>query len=140
MGKNDAVLHSITPFKEDERWYLKLVYAYKDKKGKHMVVIPKASVPFVQGSVPYINSQIPYFPNSQYALEHPYISCSDAMTLYDGVSHIASERGVKTPACYFDIITEYASREMTLDEIEKELGYKVKIINKEKDDGNGKEM
>lgn len=25
----------------------------------------------------------------------------------------------------------YASREMTLDEIEKELGYKVKIINKE---------
>lgn len=30
-----------------------------------------------------------------------------------------------------DIITEYASREMTLDEIEKELGYKVKIINKE---------
>lgn len=29
------------------------------------------------------------------------------------------------------IITEYASREMTLDEIEKELGYKVKIINKE---------
>lgn len=40
----------------------------------------------------------------------------------------------------FDIITEYASREMTLDEIEKELGYKVKIINKEKSDGNGKKM
>ena len=31
----------------------------------------------------------------------------------------------------FMIITEYASREMTLDEIEKELGYKVKIIDKE---------
>lgn len=29
---------------------------------------------------------------------------------------------------------------MTLDEIEKELGYKVKIINKEKNNGNGKEM
>ena len=29
---------------------------------------------------------------------------------------------------------------MTLDEIEKELGYKVKIINKEKNDGNGKKM
>ena len=32
----------------------------------------------------------------------------------------------------FDIITKPASREMTLDEIEKELGYKVKIINKKK--------
>ena len=51
------------------------------------------------------------------------------------------ERGIKTPACYFDIITEYASREMTLDEIEKRLGYKVKIINKEeKNNGNGKKM
>lgn len=29
---------------------------------------------------------------------------------------------------------------MTLDEIEKELGYKVKIVNKEKSDGNGKKM
>lgn len=37
-----------------------------------------------------------------------------------------------TNATNTDIITEYASREMTLDEIEKELGYKVKIINKEK--------
>lgn len=33
--------------------------------------------------------------------------------------------------CCFDIITEPAYREMTLDEIEKELGYKVKIVNKE---------
>ena len=37
-------------------------------------------------------------------------------------------------------IPEYASRKMTLDEIEKKLGYKVKIINKEKNDGNGKKM
>ena len=29
---------------------------------------------------------------------------------------------------------------MTLDEIEKELGYKVKIINKEKNNGNGKNV
>lgn len=43
-----------------------------------------------------------------------------------------SKRGMKKPGCYFDIITEPVSREMTLDEIEKELGYKVKIINKKK--------
>jgi len=131
MGKNNAELTSIISFKEDDRWYLKLIYTYEDKKGKHTVVIPKAAVPFVQGCVPYVHSQIPYFPNSQFALEHPYIDCNDSMPLYKAVSGLASERGVKTPACYFDIITEYTSREMTLDEIEKELGYKVKIINKE---------
>lgn len=54
------------------------------------------------------------------------------MILYESTCEIASERGVKEPAYYFNIITEYATKEMTLDEIEKELGYKVKIINKKK--------
>ena len=121
--KANAELSSILPFKEDGCWYLKLVYTYEDKNGKHMVVIPKASVPFVQECVPYINRL--------YTLELPYINCCDTMTLHEAVSDTASKRGTKTPACYFDIITEYASREMTLDEIEKELGYKVKIVNKE---------
>ena len=123
MGKNNAKLSSILPFKEDGCWYLKLVYTYEDKKGKHMVLIPKASVPFVQACVPYINRP--------YTLELPYINCCDTMTLHEAVSDTASKRGTKTPACCFDIITEYTSQEMTLDEIEKELGYKVKIINKE---------
>ena len=131
MGKDNAELYSIIPFKEKDRWYLKLIYKYKDKTGKHTVVIPKAAVPFVQGCVPYVNRSIPYFPDSQFASEHPYITCNNSMPLYESVCSLASERGAKEPACYFDIITEYATREMTLDEIEKELGYKVKIINKE---------
>lgn len=140
MGKNNAELCSIIPFKENGRWYLKLIYTYEDKVGKHTVVIPKASVPFVQACVPYVNSQIPYFPNSQFALDHPYINCKDSMPLYESVCSLASERGAQKPACYFDIITEYIPKEMSLDEIEKELGYKVKIVNKEKNDGNSKEM
>ena len=131
MSRNNAELFNIIPFKEDDHWYLELVYKYEDKKGKHTFVIPKASIPFVQGYVPLIDRNIPY--NSQYALEHPYISCNDKMPLYESVCDIAIIRGVEQPACCFDIITEYASREMTLDEIEKELGYKVKIINKEKE-------
>lgn len=52
--------------------------------------------------------------------------------MYDAICDLASKRGVKEPYCYFDIITEYTAKEMTLDDIEKKLGYKVKIINKEK--------
>ena len=139
MSKNNDKLANILPFEENDRWYLKLIYTYEDKIGKHTVVIPKAEVPFVQTCVPYLNSQIP-FSRSQCAFEHPYMRCNDSMSLYEAVCGLARERGVKTPACYFDIITEYTSREMTLDEIEKELGYKVKIVNKEKNDGDGKEM
>lgn len=132
MNKNYAELTSITPFKEDDRWYLKLVYKYEDKEGnKHTVVIPKATVPVAQGVIPYINTPCPYVPYSLFEFDRPYINCSDSMLLHKSVCDLASERGVETPAYYFDIITEYASREMTLDEIEKELGYKVKIINKE---------
>lgn len=130
MDRNDIGLTSIVPFKEDDRWYFKLVYKYEDKKGKHMVVIPKALVPFAQEYVPRINYPAPFYEKRVYG--YPYINCSDSMFLHESVCDLATERGLKTPACCFDIITEYAPREMTLDEIEKELGYKVKIINKEK--------
>jgi hypothetical protein len=131
MGiKNDIGLTSITPFKEDDCWYFKLVYKYEDNKGKHTVVIPKASVPFTQKYTPLINNLEPFCDVSLH--NHLYINCYGSMLLYESVCNLAIERGIKTPACFFDIITEYASREMTLDEIEKELGYKVKIINKEK--------
>lgn len=142
MGKNHAKLDSIVPFTDDGRWYLKLIYKYEDNTGnKHTVVIPKVSIPFSQGVIPFINTPAPYYyPSSQLEHERPYINCGDSMILYKSVCDLARERGVEDPAYYFDIITEYASREMTLDEIEKELGYKVKIINKEKSDGNGKKM
>ena len=48
------------------------------------------------------------------------------MTLYAADSAFASKRGLKILGYCFDIITEPISREMTLDEIEKELGYKKK--------------
>lgn len=133
MGKNHAKLDSIVPFMDDERWYLKLIYKYEDGKGnKHTVVFPKVTIPFSQGVIPFINTPAPcYYPTSPLECDRPYIDCCDSMVLHKSVCDLASVRGVTTPAYYFDIITEYASREMTLDEIEKELGYKVKIINKE---------
>ena len=132
MNRINAELSSIVPFKEDGFWYLKLVYKYEDEKGnKHTAIIPKAAIPFQQRGLPYISRLQPYLQRS--LSELPYINCIDSMPLHDSICDLAIERGVKEPSCCFDIITEYASREMTLDEIEKELGYKVKIINKEPD-------
>ena len=122
--ERNVELASITPFKENERWYLKLVYKYENKMGKHTVVVPKTSLPFPQWTLPNIDGRGPYNVNH-------YMICSDMITLHSSTCDLAIERGVTDQSCYFDIITEYNTREMTLDEIEKELGYKVKIINKE---------
>jgi hypothetical protein len=35
MDKNDIKLTNIVPFKEDNRWYFKLVYKYEDKKSEN---------------------------------------------------------------------------------------------------------
>ena len=123
-GERNIELDSITPFKENERWYLQLVYKYENNMGKHTVVIPKASLPFAQWTLPNIDGRGPYYTNH-------YMICSDTITLHSSTCDLAIERGVTDQSCYFDIITKYNTREMTLDEIEKELGYKVKIINKE---------
>ena len=128
MFEEAVELSDIIPFKQEGQWYLRFIYKYEDKRGKHTVIIPKAAVPFPQRSLPSINNWDPYF---HISTEVPYISCNDAMFLHEAVCGLAIERGVTKPACYFDIITEYAAKEMTLEEIEKELGYKVKIINKE---------
>jgi hypothetical protein len=128
MNDSNAELIDIIPFKEDGCWYLKLIYKYEDEQGKHTVAIPKAAIPFNQWYIPHINIPQSYYRCSS---EKPYIECSDSMLLYDSTFELATKRGVKRNGCYFDIITEYAAKEMTLDEIEKELGYKVKIINKE---------
>ena len=130
MSKNNVELYNITPFKENECWYLNLIYKYEDEDGnKHTVVIPKVLIPFSQQDLPVIRSSPSY---NEYLLERPYIDCRDSMMLYKSTCDLASERGVKEPAYYFNIITEYAIKEMTLDEIEKELGYKVKIVSKKK--------
>lgn len=133
MNKTNAKLSNIVPFKENGLWFLKLIYKYEDSKGnKHTVVIPKASIPFDQMDLPSINEGL--YSDTRLS-EPPCINCNYLMVLYKSVCDLAIERGVDEPGYYFNIITEYASREMTLDEIEKELGYKVKIINKEKKNG-----
>lgn len=130
---NKAKLSDIFPFKDGENWYLKLIYKYEDEYGKHMVVIPKAAIPFTQIGIPPI-TRLQHFSYGD-TLEHPYMTCNSSMSLFESRCNLAIKRGVTKSACYFDIITEFAPKpkEMTLDEIEKELGYKVKIINEDDD-------
>lgn len=120
-------LVEIVPFQdENNQWFLKLVYEYEDERGKFKRIFPKVLVPF------------PAFPTPLYrdictgdiSLE-PYICCFERVPLYQATCDLAMERGITTEDVVFDISIEEATREMTMSEIEKQLGYKIKLVNKE---------
>lgn len=129
MEAKNVELSSIIPFKENYSWYLKLIYNYYDENdNKHMFVIPKASIPFDQRCIPSINAL--HYCNC--LMMNPYINCKEMMLLHNAVCDSTNKQGeAKEEGICFDIITDYAVKEMSLNEIEKELGYKVKIVNKE---------
>lgn len=108
-----------------DEWYLKIVYQYESKDGLHQRVFPRVIPPFPQGDIPIFNSV-----NRQ-----DYLTCNDRMVLWPGEYSMrigGGEVNMGRRATVFDIrLSKNESKEMTLDEIEKELGYKVKIVSKE---------
>lgn len=123
-----------------DNWFMRLIYSYEDEKGVHKVIFPKVDFPFLTLSIPVpCNGNLPPW---DYCGTRASISNNPNMLitpfpitkLQKDTDRLAKSRGVDTPEYAFDIVTEPAVHEMTLDEIEEKLGYKVKIMNKE----NGK--
>ena len=123
-----------------DNWFMRLVYSYEDEKGVHKVIFPKVDFPFPTLSIPVPNNEaLPdhhYFGTGVKISYDPcmFISPLPITKLQKDTDRLAKSRGIDTPNYAFDIVTEPAVHEMTLDEIEEKLGYKVKIVNKE----NGK--
>lgn len=120
-----------------DNWFMRLVYSYEDKKGVHKVIFPKVNFPFPTLSIPELRND--NSPNWDYCGTRARISNNPdtfitplpIVKLQEDTDRLAKSRGVDTPGYVFDIVTEPAVHEMTLDEIEEKLGYKVKIVNKD---------
>ena len=86
---------------------------------------------------PFPTQAIPFPDTTPHAVGIYLRSCGfsipglEQIPLNMGSCQLAQERGNTEPAYAFDIITNYFTRNMTIEEIEKELGYKVKIVSKE---------
>ena len=123
-----------------DNWFMRLIYSYEDEKGVHKVIFPKVDFPFPTLSIPVpCNGNLPpwdYCGTRASISNNPnmFITPFPITKLQKDTDRLAKSRGVDTPEYAFDIVTEPAVHEMTLDEIEENLGYKVKIVNKE----NGK--
>lgn len=129
MKKNERLIDCIPYKAPDNNWYMRLIYGYEDEKGKHEVVFPKVKLPVSTDCVP-IPASSDY--GSCFGLFHSggcHIAGLDEIPLYEDTWHGAAIRGVKDAACAFDIVTDPAVQELTVEEIEKRLGYKVKIVS-----------
>lgn len=112
-------------FREGDMWFMRLEYEYEDNRGKHLVTLPKVDFPCSLWYAPNVD-----FCNciATFGLEESAsIEISESLNLHKG--SVTDPLTNKTfNAFYTDIIVEPKIHDLTIDEIEKKLGYKVRIV------------
>lgn len=100
------------------KYYLGLTYEFEDaQENVHEVYISRVPLPIYDQGIPEIKCKSVYTMGS-------YINAGDSIDVGYG--------DVDLPSDYVltDTIVKYGVKEMTLEEIEKELGYKVKVVDR----------
>lgn len=112
-------------FREGDEWFMHLEYEYEDNRGKHLVTLPKVDFPCSLNYTPNVD-----FCNCMVTLglkEFASIKISESLNLHEGnVTDPLTNKTIN--AFYTDIIVEPKIHDLTLEEIEKKLGYKVRIV------------
>lgn len=122
MMNNDK-LKKAKIYKENDQYYFNLTYEYEDEKGIHERTIPKIRFPYTLIHIPFINSHISVCEDCR-----RYIDIDDELEVLDTNEYID---GTKCTGIYsIDKLIKPKVHEMTLEEIEKKLGYSVKIVSK----------
>lgn len=108
---------------EDGKVYLKLSYIYENENGMREITFPKIDLGFYTEQIPRYERYIGLYTDT------PII-----YNLYEKFFHLCNAEvpNIKDPVCCVDRPIKPAVKEMTLEEIEKKLGYPVKIVNKER--------
>ena len=122
--KENVRLNQRSVYIENGRIFLCLSYLYDDEKGTHEFLMPKIDL----GLSPIRFSLI----REAYDVGHgagAYLLKDDGCKVPLLPKYVLVD-GVNRAVSYIDKIIKPAVHEMTLEEIEKELGYSVKIVNK----------
>lgn len=102
------------------RYFLALTYEFEDaQENVHEVYISRVPLPICNLGIPEI--------------KHKSVVCAHGTYINVGESIDVGYGDVDLPGDYVltDTIVKYGIKEMTIEEIEKELGYKVKIVSGE---------
>ena len=127
FSDKSAKLKKVEAYKENDRWYLRLIYEYRSDNGEIFEMeIPMLELHFTQDMLPDI---ITY--NSEYSWDKDFylsaffsnIQGASCILMHEGKSTIADN----AEGCF---IRKSICRRMTVEDIEKELGYKIEIVDK----------
>ena len=129
FSENSAKLKKVEAYKEDDRWFLRLIYEYQNDNGEIFEMeIPKMVLPIVQNLVPDIitsnDSNCPWGKAYYIRAFSSYVQGVDCIPMLEGKSTIVDN----AEGCF---IRKSICRRMTVEDIEKELGYKIEIVDKE---------
>lgn len=112
---------------ENGTWYMELQYEYEDESGVHRRYYPKVEFPFFCGKLPPEEFSSDRFGRSELTIS----LFTKEVAVFRGNFSNPMNGKIMSDVCVIDNLIKPAFHEMTIEEIEKELGYKVKIINKE---------
>lgn len=110
---------------QDGSRYLKLVYEYEDSYGIHELTIPQVEFPFGNRlGLTYICENNPELQRLSIHL----CTESDVASVY-----LHNSKSYDGLVYYTDKIIKRKPKKMTIEEIERELGYKVEIVSSRKE-------
>lgn len=117
-------LAKVEAYQVGDYWYLRLVYEYENTNGdKFKLEIPKMELPLKPDMLPDFVSVSHY--DIRVAVRTVQIDGLNCVSLFPGIM-------IDTVDPHFSEKSIYAiqriSRQMTIEDIEKELGYKVNIV------------
>lgn len=118
MYENTMHINQRATYVEDGKVYLKLSYTYEGEDGTHEVTFPKIDLGFYTEQIPSIENHLPSYVRIDNCYGNSFELHDVKMPEYD------------FPIYSLDKLIKPAVKEMTLEEIEKKLGYPVKIVNK----------
>lgn len=125
MANRPATLKTANAYREDGKYYLKLIYEYEGNDGTHQLIFPKVSFPFRQDLIPNMHYGICDTTLYLEAYNDSKLLLTEVTaTNYDGETITTSSTSV------VDCLIKRKVHKMTIEEIEKELGYKVEIVSK----------
>lgn len=126
-----VILKERKVFEEYNNLYLKLVYEYENENGVYELIIPKLDLEIRTDYLPNICHD--FYAGPMDILNYYINRCSDTyILLRDDVAFRKNgETLTAEKAAYVINTLKEKSREMTFAEIEKELGYKVKLVSED---------
>ena len=105
-----------------EHLYMKAVYEKENKYGKYEVTFPKINMNFLLNSIPVIERET--------QISDPSYSRYDSDICINTGENQYRLEPVEGDICYTEKVLEEYPQKMTLEEIERKLGYKIEVVSK----------